>query len=152
MAPQSIQRAVQRPVQAAMAAQRALGRAVTTNVGDTKPPHGVAMLNGQYYRVDLSGPVPKLVPCDPIGLPKPAEEGGGQDPDTVSGHDGHDAPDTADTLADVAGDLHGHRPDTVSVDVSVDVRADTGADSPEDLGGTASGQCPDSEKEVHGDE
>lgn len=68
------QRAVQRPMQAAMATQRALGRAVTTNLGDPVPPRGVAWLNGQWFDVDLSGGVPRLTPRGPVVSTPPKQK------------------------------------------------------------------------------
>jgi hypothetical protein len=81
------QRAVQRPVQAAMASQRALGRAAQ-GVAEPVTPIGVAWINGQWYDVDLTaegttvlvprGPVP-VVPAPPADLPQ--GQGDGQDHD-----------------------------------------------------------------------
>ncbi|MET9322008.1 hypothetical protein ABZX75_17705 [Streptomyces sp. NPDC003038] len=68
------QRAVQRPLTAATATQRILGRAVTQNATAPVGPVGVAHLNGAYYDVDLSAEEPRLVPRGPLPVVPPHSE------------------------------------------------------------------------------
>ncbi|MFF2612385.1 hypothetical protein [Kitasatospora sp. NPDC058046] len=65
------QRAAQHPLRAATATQRALGAALTQGGNEALPPVGVALLDGTYYTVDLSGDVPRLVPSPPLQAIEP---------------------------------------------------------------------------------
>jgi hypothetical protein len=84
------QRAVQRPVQAAMASQRALGRAAQ-GAAEPVAPIGVAWINGQWYDIDLSGGVPVLVPRGPVPVVQPGREEPPPEQPEVGGQD-HDEP------------------------------------------------------------
>lgn len=60
------QRAVQQPLRAAMATQRAIGRALSTNVGAPVSARGVALVDGLYFDIDLSGRASRMAPRGPV--------------------------------------------------------------------------------------
>lgn len=66
------QRAVQRPLTAATATQRILGRAVTQNATVPVAPFGVAQLNGQFFDVNLrNGASRRLVKRKSVPVVRP---------------------------------------------------------------------------------
>lgn len=140
MSPLPGQRAVQRPVQAAMAAQRVIGRALTAGSGAVVPPVGVAILNGKYYDLDLSTSPPRLIERGPVHLPDPpAEDTPDTDPDT-SGHPVSGQPDV--TLGGVV-DLRGQRPDTGSPDGPEEAVEGAPVDTADTVSGHAEPGRPD---------
>ncbi len=116
------QRAVQQPLRAAMATQRAIGRALSTNLGAPVSARGVAMLDGAYFDVDLSGARSRMVPRGPVRatLRDAVDD---SPPDTVR----PGCPDSVRTVS-------------VQVTASPPDRPDVGPD----MSAPLSGQCPDS--------